>query len=108
MHKRQKRHTPVRRRIGRNAPPLGIAAMLILVLLGCSSPASTQVPGGPLAACPTGHILSPKGDCMPVGIQGCADVFLEDDGVCRPSIDKCPAGTIPKFTEGCVPVGIQN
>lgn len=45
---------------------------------------------------------------MPVGIQGCADMFLGDDGLCAPSPDHCPAGTIPKFDEGCVAVGIAG
>jgi len=45
---------------------------------------------------------------MPVGIQGCADMFVDEDGLCRPSDEKCPPGTIPKFSEGCIVVGISN
>lgn len=59
-------------------------------------------------ACPSGHIYGPDGSCMPVGIQGCVEAFLEEDGLCHPRIEKCPTGTIPKFDEGCVPVGIQG
>ncbi|HVY47403.1 MAG TPA: hypothetical protein VHB21_16055, partial [Minicystis sp.] len=40
------------------------------------------------------------------GIPGCAQKFIDADGVCRPVIEKCPAGTIPKFDTGCIPVGI--
>jgi len=58
--------------------------------------------------CPTGHLHGPVGNCMPIGIQGCVDLFLEEDGLCHPRIEKCPAGTIPKFDEGCIPVGIQG
>lgn len=58
--------------------------------------------------CPNGHVRSQGGGCMPVGIQGCADLFIEDDGLCRPRMEKCTPGTIPKFDEGCVPVGIQD
>jgi hypothetical protein len=42
------------------------------------------------------------------GITGCAEVFVDADGVCRPTLEKCPAGQIPKFDEGCVPVGIPG
>jgi hypothetical protein len=45
---------------------------------------------------------------MAVGVQGCADRFIEADGLCRPSLDKCPQGTIPRFSEGCAPVGVPN
>lgn len=58
--------------------------------------------------CPTGHISAPDGSCTPTGIQGCADVFIDDDNLCHPSMDNCPDGTIPKFDEGCKPVGIQG
>ncbi|MGK3993358.1 right-handed parallel beta-helix repeat-containing protein [Sorangium sp. So ce1024] len=58
--------------------------------------------------CARGHVLGPGGACMPVGIQGCAAQFVEDDGLCHPSMAKCPAGTIPKFDEGCIPVGIPR
>ena len=42
------------------------------------------------------------------GIDGCAKIFVEADGVCRPTSSKCKAGTIPKFDTGCVPVGISK
>ncbi|WP_437642198.1 right-handed parallel beta-helix repeat-containing protein [Sorangium sp. So ce854] len=58
--------------------------------------------------CARGHVLGPGGACMPVGIQGCAALFVEDDGLCHPSMAKCPAGTIPKFDDGCIPVGIPR
>jgi hypothetical protein len=35
-------------------------------------------------------------------------MFVEADGVCRPSVAKCKAGTIPKWDTGCVAVGIQG
>jgi hypothetical protein len=53
-------------------------------------------------------VAGPDGACLTVGIQGCAAVFLEDDGLCHPSVSKCPAGTIPRFAQGCVPVGIPK
>ncbi|HZO16692.1 MAG TPA: hypothetical protein VFB62_25625 [Polyangiaceae bacterium] len=67
-----------------------------------SEPAQDTVP-----RCPTGQLVT-GGGCMPVGIQGCAEMFIEDDGLCHPSDDKCPLGTIPKFDEGCIPAGISN
>jgi Right handed beta helix region len=60
------------------------------------------------APCPEGRVLAPDGACMPVGIQGCAGLFMEGDGLCHPAMDRCPAGTIPKFDEGCVAVGIPG
>lgn len=42
------------------------------------------------------------------GITGCAAIFVDDDGICRPSIDKCAAGTIPRFDTGCVPACIPS
>jgi len=71
--------------------------------IGCDDP-----PDG--SGCPSGSIAQPDGTCMPVGIQGCAEVFLGPDHLCHPSMAKCAdhPGTIPKFDEGCVPVGIQG
>ena len=58
--------------------------------------------------CPSGQLRGLDGVCFPVGIQGCAALFLDEEGLCDPSMSKCPPGTIPKFDEGCVPVGIQG
>ena len=58
--------------------------------------------------CPTGQLRGLDGACFPVGIQGCAAIFLDERGLCDPSMDRCPPGTIPKFDEGCAPVGIQG
>jgi nitrous oxidase accessory protein NosD len=45
-----------------------------------------------------------------VGLTGCAAIFVDPDGVCRPAVEKCASepGTIPKFDEGCIPVGIEG
>jgi len=42
---------------------------------------------------------------VPVGIQGCAEVFLEEDGLCHPTMEKCadPA-TFAVPQKGCVPI----
>ncbi|AGP37627.1 right-handed parallel beta-helix repeat-containing protein [Sorangium cellulosum] len=58
--------------------------------------------------CARGHVLGPGGACMPVGIQGCAELFVEKDDLCHPSMAQCPPGTIPKFDEGCIPVGLPR
>ncbi|KYF82694.1 nuclease [Sorangium cellulosum] len=87
-------------------------AVLSLPAAACSDPSHRA--DAPLereivpVSCASGHVLGPGGACMPVGIQGCAAPFMEDDGLCHPSMAKCPAGTIPKFDEGCVPVGIPR
>src|SRR5262245_55881407 len=82
---------------------------LACVLTACGGDETEVVGGqGGGGACPSGHVEAPGGGCMPVGIQGCADMFLDEDGLCHPSDDKCPPGTIPKFSEGCIPVGISN
>lgn len=49
-----------------------------------------------------------QGACVRVGIQECAEAFIGDDGLCRPSSNACPGGTIPEFHTGCVPVGIPG
>lgn len=66
--------------------------------------------GGSEMVCPAGQAPSGSGVCNPVGIPGCAAIFLDADGVCRPSMKKCAGqpGTIPRFAEGCVPVGIPG
>lgn len=45
---------------------------------------------------------------MVVGIQGCAGDFVDDDGLCRPALERCAPGTIPKHDEGCVAVGLPG
>ncbi|WP_437594579.1 right-handed parallel beta-helix repeat-containing protein [Sorangium sp. So ce1000] len=87
-------------------------AALSLLAAACSDPTRSSddpLQGEPVASrCTPGHVLGPAGACMPVGIQGCAELFVEDDGLCHPSMAKCPPGTIPKFDEGCVPIGIPR
>ena len=92
---------------------------LALALAACGSDPAPG-PGSPDAAggdaldaialpCPTGHILGPDGKCMAVGIQGCAEMFIDpEDGLCKPSMDHCPKGQIPIFSEGCQVVGIPD
>jgi hypothetical protein len=58
--------------------------------------------------CPSGQVAGADGGCLTVGVQGCAAIFVDPDGLCRPSLAKCPAGTIPDFATGCVPVGIPG
>ena len=91
------------------------AAAFAALLLGCGPGSETGAGGAgttgstsSATSCPRGAVPGPKGACMPVGIQGCADMFWEDDNLCHPSTDKCPAGTIPKLDEGCVPVGVTG
>ena len=84
-------------------------ALAALLLSACGD--GTEESGGTGRAgssCPSGQITGPDGAGLPVGIQGCAELFIEDDGLCHPSMDKCPPGTIPKLTEGCIPVGIPG
>ncbi|WP_437922667.1 right-handed parallel beta-helix repeat-containing protein [Sorangium sp. So ce291] len=92
---------------------LAICIALLSLLAGaCSDPVrgSDATLEGELVPprCPRGHVLGPGGACMPVGIQGCAELFVEDDDLCHPSMARCPPGTIPKFDEGCIPVGIPR
>ncbi|AUX23522.1 nuclease [Sorangium cellulosum] len=86
-------------------------AGLALLAAGCNPPArgadATREGEDVAERCARGHVLGPDG-CMPVGIQGCADLFVEDDGLCHPAMAKCPPGTIPKFDEGCIAVGIPR
>ena len=58
--------------------------------------------------CPPGQVPGHDFNCIPVGIQGCAEIFLGDDNLCHPRMEKCPPGSIPKFDEGCIEVGIPN
>ncbi|MBM4375670.1 MAG: hypothetical protein FJ095_11345 [Deltaproteobacteria bacterium] len=36
-----------------------------------------------------GQIATPDGDCMPAGVQGCAELFMGDERLCHPSSDRC-------------------
>ena len=85
-----------------------LVAIVVLSACGGDESAPSGSGGGGANSCPTGQVDAPGGGCMPVGIQGCADIFIEDDGLCHPSLDKCPPGTIPNFSEGCTAVGIPN
>lgn len=67
--------------------------------------AGPGVDAGP--TCPAGSFANAAG-CAPAGIQGCAAMFVEADGLCRPRAAKCPAGTTPKLDVGCVPVGLPT
>jgi hypothetical protein len=89
-------------------PTWALATLLAMGACGGDETASSTGAGGG-TSCPSGHVEHPSGEgCMPVGIQGCAEMFLEEDGLCHPSRDKCPPGTIPRFAEGCIPVGIPD
>src|SRR4051812_35623373 len=71
-----------------------------------SSSTGTGGGGGGAAPCAPSQVTAADGTCFDVGLRGCAAVFVDQDGVCRPSLDKCPAGKLPKFDVGCVDVGI--
>jgi nitrous oxidase accessory protein NosD len=62
------------------------------------------------AVCPIGQAPGEDALCQPIGIKGCAERFIDPDGVCRPAMAKCAdmPGTIPKFEVGCIGVGIQS
>ncbi len=42
------------------------------------------------------------------GLSGCADIFVDDDGDCRPSLAKCGLGEVPDLETGCVAVGVAD
>lgn len=63
---------------------------------------------GGFAACAPGQGQAADGTCFDVGLQGCAAMFVDPDGVCRPTLDKCPMGKLPKMAEGCADVGIPS
>ncbi|WP_234023672.1 DUF1565 domain-containing protein [Sorangium cellulosum] len=95
------------RRLSALAVSLGAAS-----LLGCDSthfPEPLEVPQieDSEPACAPHQLIGSSG-CVSVGIQGCVDAFIEDDGICRPALEKCSPGTIPKHDEGCVDVGIPG
>ena len=59
--------------------------------------------------CPIGHAEDEAGACIPVGIQGCADIFINPmTGLCEPGPEDCPPGHIPVFGEGCQSVNISG
>lgn len=64
------------------------------------------------AACPSGHIEGPAGDCMAVGIQGCDDMFIDPEtGMCDPSFLDCPPGQMQIYggdDQGCRSIGIVD
>ena len=107
---------------GRRWSPWTFLVWAACVGLGCGSsggPAGSPLapdvdaghatPDGSSVDCPVEHIEGPDGACMPVGIQGCAAIFLDpEDGLCKPSMEACPPGTIPRFDQGCVPVGVPG
>ena len=54
---------------------------------------------------PKGQIMGEAGACTAVGIQTCADLFVDPvDGLCKPSTSRCDPGEIPVFAQGCVAV----
>ncbi len=55
-----------------------------------------------------GEVLGGADKCIAVGVAGCADAFVDDDGVCRPSLTKCDKGQIPELAKGCIAVGIAK
>lgn len=80
----------------------------VLFVFACGGDETEPLPPS-TNPCATGQLPHPSGNgCAAVGIQGCAEGFVEEDGLCHPSIDKCAPGTIPSFSEGCIPVGIPN
>jgi hypothetical protein len=93
-------------------PPLALLAAAIAAGCGHGKAAATSASGSgggdAGASCPSGQAMAADGTCQVVGVQGCADVFVDPDGLCRPSTAKCKAGTIPSFSNGCVAVGIPD
>jgi hypothetical protein len=92
-------------RIGR---ALAVCAVIAAGMPGCEgdettglTTTSTSGPGG-----------SGGGGSTPVapaaGLPGCAQEFVDDDGVCRPELADCPAGSIPQLANGCVTVGVVD
>src|SRR5262245_50244604 len=58
-----------------------------------------------ISKCPAGMIPKFDEGCVPVGIQDCAEIFMEDDGLCHPTMDKCvEPGTFAVPQLGCVPI----
>ncbi|WP_437592760.1 DUF1565 domain-containing protein [Sorangium sp. So ce1000] len=88
------------------------SSLCAVSLFGCEStelPPYSNLPGDGAggSGCTPGQISGTSG-CAPVGIQACADDFIDEDDFCRPALEKCSPGTIPKHDEGCVEVGIPG
>ncbi|WP_437535498.1 DUF1565 domain-containing protein [Sorangium sp. So ce726] len=88
------------------------SSLCAVSLFGCEStnlPPYTNLPGEGAggSGCAPGQISGASG-CAQVGIRGCADAFVDEDGFCRPALAKCSPGTIPKHDEGCIEVGIPG
>ena len=63
----------------------------------------------PELPCPTGHALRESGACIPVGIQGCAEMFINPvTGLCEPGPEDCPPGHIADFSAGCTSVNLPG
>jgi Right handed beta helix region len=75
---------------------------------GSPSGSTGAAGGGGGSACAKGEVEGGAGKCLAVGIAGCADAFVEDDGVCRPALAKCKQGEIPDFARGCTAIGISK
>ena len=59
--------------------------------------------------CPRGQAQNESGACIPVGIQGCAEIFINPmTGLCEPGPDDCPPGHITDFSTGCTSVNISG
>ncbi|MDC0685320.1 DUF1565 domain-containing protein [Sorangium atrum] len=88
------------------------SSLCAVSLFGCEStnlPPYTSLPGEGAggSGCAPGQISGASG-CAQVGIPGCVDAFVDEDGFCRPTLAKCSPGTIPKHDEGCIEVGIPG
>ncbi|WP_437899766.1 DUF1565 domain-containing protein [Sorangium sp. So ce124] len=88
------------------------SSLCAVSLFGCEStnlPPYTSLPGEGAggSGCEPGQISGASG-CAQVGIPGCVDAFVDEDGFCRPTLAKCSPGTIPKHDEGCIEVGIPG
>src|SRR4051812_43707888 len=96
----------------RIARVLSLLSLALLIVPACGGDSSngTATTGtvGPASTCGASQGQAEDGTCFEAGLQGCADLFVDSDGVCRPSIAACPKGKIPKFDEGCVDVGIPG
>ncbi|MEP7120685.1 MAG: right-handed parallel beta-helix repeat-containing protein [Byssovorax sp.] len=84
---------------------------------GGGGPSSTGIGGGVSGSgiATTGGTTGSDGTggeapapAIDAGIPGCAALFVEPDGLCRPTLAKCPKGSIPWFDQGCAPVGIEG
>ncbi|WP_438000944.1 DUF1565 domain-containing protein [Sorangium sp. So ce185] len=46
--------------------------------------------------------------CVSVGVQGCTDDSVGEDGLCRPALERCSPGTVPTFDGACLEAGIPG